>query len=81
MKLGIAILKTNKLDGIEITDEILLGKQYLVNLHSITKVDWFNEEFKYGRKIEAIIDMETGGFLPLELLELRGCIVNSPSRN
>lgn len=80
MKLGIAILKTKILDGIEITDAPI-GKQYIVNLHSIITVDWFNEEFKHGRRIEAILDIETGGLLPLELLELRGCVVNSPERN
>lgn len=80
MKLAIAILKTNIMDGIEVTDAPV-GKQYIVNLQSAMKVDWFNEEFKHGRRIEVILDIENGGFLPLELLELRGCVVNSPENN
>lgn len=80
MKLGIGTLKTNLLDGIEIVDSNLIGKQYVIALKPF-KVKWFNEEFHHGREIEAMLDIETGGLIPLELLELRGCLINNPERN
>lgn len=80
MKLGIGILKTNLLDGIDIIDAVI-GKEYIVNLHSIIEVDWYNNEFNHTRKIKMIWDAEYGGLIPLELLELRGCVSSSPERN
>jgi hypothetical protein len=64
-----ATLKTRILDGIEIMDASV-GKEYLIELDSRTKIDWFNLDYKHGRKIEAVIDVVNGGWLPVEVLDI-----------
>ncbi|MBI3334553.1 hypothetical protein HYZ97_03640 [Candidatus Pacearchaeota archaeon] len=64
-----AKLKSVELDGIEILDKSLLGKEYLVELDSNTLVGWFNIEHLHGRKVECVQDVIGEGYLPLELLD------------
>ena len=64
-----ARLKTKDLDGIEIMDAPI-GKEYLVELDSKTMIDWFNLDYDHGRKVEAVIDVVNGGWLPIEVLDI-----------
>ena len=64
-----ARLKTKDLDGIEIMN-VQVGKEYLIELDSKAELDWFNVDHNYGRKVEAVIDIVNGGWLPLEILEI-----------
>ena len=64
-----AKLKTKDLDGIEIMNAPV-GKEYLIDLDSKTEFGWFNFDHNYGRKIESVLDVVNGGWLPLEVLEI-----------
>jgi hypothetical protein len=65
-----AVLKTQTLDGIEVMDAPI-GKVYRVDLESVQRLRWFNTEHGRQRDIECILDVDNGGYLPIEILEMR----------
>lgn len=69
MQIVLATVKTKVLDGIEILD-VPVGKMYLVDLDSLSTVQWFNEQHGQQRNIPCVRDVEEGGYLPVDVLEI-----------
>ena len=64
-----ARLKTQRLDGLEMTDAPI-GKEYLVDLSTKTRCQWFREGIPL-RWLDCVEVIDPGGgMLPMELLEL-----------
>uniref|UniRef100_A0A6M3L933 Uncharacterized protein n=1 Tax=viral metagenome TaxID=1070528 RepID=A0A6M3L933_9ZZZZ len=67
-----AVLKTRHLDGIEIMEPYVpLGKKYLVDLDTRCQMMWNNEENHHCRVIEAVMEVMTEMYIPIEILELK----------
>lgn len=64
-----ARLKTKELDGIEVM-VVPIGTEYFIDLDSKVELNWFNLSTNHGRKVEAVLDVVNGGWIPFELLEL-----------
>lgn len=64
-----ARLKTQALDGIDVWDGEV-GKEYHVDLESRMRLEWHNAELGRQRDLDCVWDVEAGGFIPVEVLEL-----------
>lgn len=60
-------------DGLmEVQDDVFIGRKYRVDLDSLMVLNLFNVDVKKAHCKELITNVEEGGQLPTELLEIEG---------
>ena len=66
-----ARLKATVLDGVQFLNETVpVGKTYLVDMATTREFGWVNLDAGLQRPLRCVWDVEAGGWLPLDLLEV-----------